>query len=172
VILLHSSPGAITETDVMLASASKAIIIGFNVRPNYKVQELGEQEQVDIRYYDIIYQLVSEVKDAMVGMLDPVHKVVVQGHAEIRELFHVPKIGGIAGSFITDGKMERNAKARLLRENVVIYDGRISSLRRIKDDVKEVAAGYECGIKLEDYNDIKVGDIIESYLIEEIKPEL
>ena len=170
--LLHSSPGAITETDVMLASASKAIIIGFNVRPNYKVQELGEQEQVDIRYYDIIYQLVSEVKDAMVGMLDPVHKVVVQGHAEIRELFHVPKIGGIAGSFITDGKMERNAKARLLRENVVIYDGRISSLRRIKDDVKEVAAGYECGIKLEDYNDIKVGDIIESYLVEEIKPEL
>ena len=170
--LLHSSPGAITETDVMLASASKAIIIGFNVRPNYKVQELGEQEQVDIRYYDIIYQLVSEVKDAMVGMLDPVHKVVVQGHAEIRELFHVPKIGGIAGSFVTDGKMERNAKARLLRENVVIYDGRISSLRRIKDDVKEVAAGYECGIKLEDYNDIKVGDIIESYLVEEIKPEL
>ncbi len=170
--LLHNSPGAITETDVMLASASKAIIIGFNVRPNYKVQELGEQEQVDIRYYDIIYQLVSEVKDAMVGMLDPVHKVVVQGHAEIRELFHVPKIGGIAGSFVTDGKMERNAKARLLRENVVIYDGRISSLRRIKDDVKEVAAGYECGIKLEDYNDIKVGDIIESYLVEEIKPEL
>jgi len=170
--VIHSSPGTITETDIMLASASKAIIIGFNVRPNHKVQELGEQEQVDVRFYDIIYQLVSDVKDAMVGMLEPVHKEVVQGHAEIRELFHVPKVGAIAGSFVIDGTIERNAKARLLRDQVVVYDGRIASLRRIKDDVKEVAAGYECGIRLEDYNDLKLGDIVEAYILEEVKPEL
>ena len=170
--VIHSSPGAITETDIMLASASKAIIIGFNVRPNHKVQEMGEQEQVDVRFYDIIYQLVSDVKDAMVGMLEPVHKEVVHGHAEIRELFHVPKVGAIAGSFVIDGTIERNAKARLLRDHVVIYDGRIASLRRVKDDVKEVAAGYECGIRLEDYNDLKVGDVVESYILEEVKPEL
>ena len=172
VIVIHSSPGAITETDILLASASKAIIIGFNVRPNHKVQEMAEQEQVDVRFYDIIYQLVSDVKDAMVGMLEPVYKEVVHGHAEVRDLFHVPKLGAIAGSLVTDGKIERNAKARLLRDHVVIYDGRIASLRRIKDDVKEVAVGYECGIRLEDYNDLKVGDIIESYILEEIKPEL
>ncbi len=172
VIVIHSSPGAITETDILLASASKAIIIGFNVRPNHKVQEMAEQEQVDVRFYDIIYQLVSDVKDAMVGMLEPVYKEVVHGHAEIRDLFHVPKVGAIAGSLVTDGKIERNAKARLLRDHVVVYDGRIASLRRIKDDVKEVAAGYECGIRLEDYNDLKVGDMIESYILEEMKPEL
>jgi translation initiation factor IF-2 len=170
--LIHSSPGAITETDILLASASKAIIIGFNVRPNHKVQELAEQEQVDVRFYDIIYQLVSDVKDAMVGLLEPVFKEAVNGHAEIRNIFHVPKVGAIAGSFVTDGKIERSAKARLLRDNVVVYDGRIASLRRIKDDVREVAAGYECGIRLEDYNDLKLGDIIESYVLEEVKPEL
>jgi translation initiation factor IF-2 len=170
--LIHTSPGAITETDVMLASASQAIIIGFNVRPNYKVQELAEQEQVDIRFYDIIYELVSEVKDAMVGLLEPIRKENVQGHAEVRELFHVPKVGTIAGSFITDGKFERSSKIRLLRENVVIYDGRLGSLKRFKDDVKEVLAGYECGIRLEEYNDLKVGDVIEAYQVEEIKPEL
>jgi translation initiation factor IF-2 len=170
--VIHSSPGAITETDILLASASKAIIIGFNVRLNHKVQELAEQEQVDVRFYDIIYQLVSDVKDAMVGMLEPVYNEVVHGHAEIRDIFHVPKVGAVAGSFVSDGKIERNAKARLLRDQVVIYDGRIASLRRIKDDVKEVAAGYECGIRLEDYNDLKLGDIIESYILEEVKPEL
>jgi translation initiation factor IF-2 len=170
--VLHSSPGAITETDIMLASASKAIIIGFNVRLNHKVQELAEQEQVDVRFYDVIYQLVSEVKDAMVGLLEPVKKEVVLGHAEVRELFHVPKVGAIAGSFVTDGKIERSAKARLLRDQVVIFDGRLGSLRRIKDDVKEVVAGYECGIRLEGYNDLKLGDIIEAYMVEEVKPEL
>jgi translation initiation factor IF-2 len=170
--VIHSSPGAITETDIMLASASKAIIIGFNVRPNHKVQDLAEQEQVDIRFYDIIYQLVSEVKDAMVGLLEPIHKEVVLGHAEVRELFTIPKVGTIAGSFVIDGKIERSAKARLLRDNVVIYDGRMGSLRRVKDDVREVAAGYECGIRLEDYNDLKLGDVVESYILEEVKPEL
>lgn len=170
--ILHSSPGAITETDIMLASASKAIVIGFNVRLNHKVQELADQEQVDVRFYDIIYQLVSEVRDAMVGLLDPVHKEVVLGHAEIREIFHVPKVGAIGGSFVTDGKIERNAKARLLRNLVVIFDGRMGSLRRIKDDVKEVVAGYECGIRLEGYNDLKLGDVVEAYILEEVKPEL
>jgi translation initiation factor IF-2 len=170
--VLHSSPGAITETDIMLASASKAIIIGFNVRLNHKVQELADQEQVDVRFYDIIYQLVSEVKDAMVGLLEPVHKEVVLGHAEVREIFHVPKVGAIAGSFVTDGRIERSAKARLLRDQVVIFDGKLGSLRRIKDDVKEVVAGYECGIRLEGYNDLKVGDVIEDYILEEVKPEL
>ena len=134
-------------------------------------------QQMDVFFkqktaYEIIYQLVSDVKDAMVGMLEPVHKEVVQGHAEIRELFHVPKVGAIAGSFVIDGTIERNAKARLLRDQVVVYDGRIASLRRIKDDVKEVAAGYECGIRLEDYNDLKLGDIVEAYILEEVKPEL
>jgi translation initiation factor IF-2 len=172
VITLHSSTGAITETDIMLASASKAIIIGFNVRPNPKAQELAEQEQVDIRFYDIIYNLVSEVKDAMTGMLDPIHKVVVNGHAEVRELFHVPKVGTVAGCGVTDGKIDRNAKARLLRDNVVIFDGRLSSLRRFKDDAREVLAGFECGLSLEGYNDIKVGDTIESYYLEEVKATL
>jgi len=170
--IIHSSPGIITETDILLASASKAIIIGFNVRAGHKVQELAEQENVEIRYYDVIYQLVSEVKDAMAGMLEPVHKEIIKGHAEIREIFHVPKVGAVAGCFVTDGLIERNAKARLLRDQVVIFDGRIASLRRVKDDVREVAAGFECGIKLEDYNDLKVGDVIEAYVLEEVKPEL
>jgi translation initiation factor IF-2 len=170
--IIHSSPGIITETDILLASASKAIIIGFNVRAGHKVQELAEQENVEIRYYDVIYQLVSEVKDAMAGMLEPVHKEIIKGHAEIREIFHVPKVGAVAGCFVTDGLIERNAKARLLRDQVVVFDGRIASLRRVKDDVREVAAGFECGIKLEDYNDLKVGDVIEAYVLEEVKPEL
>jgi translation initiation factor IF-2 len=172
VITLHSSTGAITETDIMLASASKAIIIGFNVRPNPKAQELAEQEQVDVRFYDIIYNLVSEVKDAMTGMLDPIHKEVVNGHAEVRELFHVPKVGTVAGCGVTDGKIDRNSKARLLRDNVVIFDGRLSSLRRFKDDAREVLAGFECGLSLEGYNDIKLGDTIESYFLEEVKATL
>ena len=172
VVTLHSSTGAITETDIMLASASKAIIIGFNVRPNPKAQELAEQEQVDVRFYDIIYNLVSEVKDAMTGMLDPIHKVVVNGHAEVRLLFHVPKVGTVAGCGVTDGKIDRNSRARLLRDNVVVFDGRLSSLRRFKDDAREVLAGFECGLSLEGFNDIKVGDTIESYYLEEVKATL
>jgi translation initiation factor IF-2 len=172
VVTLHSSTGAITETDIMLASASKAIIIGFNVRPNPKAQELAEQEQVDVRFYDIIYNLVSEVKDAMTGMLDPIHKEVVNGHAEVRLLFHVPKVGTVAGCGVTDGKIDRNSKARLLRDNVVIFDGRLSSLRRFKDDAREVLAGFECGLSLEGFNDIKIGDTIESYFLEEVKATL
>jgi translation initiation factor IF-2 len=170
--ILHASTGAITETDIMLGSASKAIIIGFNVRPNSKAQELAEQEQVEVRFYDIIYQLVSEVKDAMVGMLEPIQKEVVNGHAEVRQVFHIPKVGTVAGCGVLDGKIDRAAKARLLRDSVVIFDGRLSSLKRFKDDVREVVAGYECGLSLDGYNDIKLGDVIESYYLEEIKPTL
>jgi translation initiation factor IF-2 len=170
--LIHNATGAITETDVMLASASKAIIIGFNVRADAKVQELAEQERVDIRYYDIIYQLLNDVKDAMVGMLEPVYQESVLGRAEVRQTFHVPKIGIIAGCYVLDGRVERGARVRALREQVVMYDGKIGSLRRFKDDMKEVKSGFECGIGIENYNDLKVGDILEAYELKEIKPVL
>ena len=153
--LIHNATGAITETDVMLASASKAIVIGFNVRADAKVQELAEQERVDLRYYDVIYQLLNEIKDAMVGMLEPVYQESVMGRAEVRQTFHVPKIGTIAGCYVLDGRVERGARVRVLREQVVLYDGKIGSLRRVKDDVKEVKAGFECGIGIENFNDIK-----------------
>lgn len=170
--LIHNATGAITETDVILASASKAIIIGFNVRADSKVQELAEQEQVDIRYYDVIYQLLNDIKDAMVGMLEPVYQENVLGRAEVRQTFHVPKVGTIAGCQVIDGYVERNARVRVLREHVVIYDGKIGSLRRFKDDVKEVKAGFECGIAIDHFNDIKVNDILEAYELKEIKRTL
>ena len=170
--LIHNATGAITETDVMLASASKAIIIGFNVRADAKVQELAEQEHVDVRYYDIIYQLLSDIRDAMVGMLEPVYQESVLGRAEVRQTFHVPKVGTIAGCQVLDGRIERGARARVLREQVVVNEGKIISLRRFKDDVKEVKAGFECGIGIENFNDIKVNDIIEAYELKEVKPVL
>ncbi len=170
--LIHNATGAITETDVMLASASKAIVIGFNVRADAKVQELAEQERVDLRYYDVIYQLLNEIKDAMVGMLEPVYQESVMGRAEVRQTFHVPKIGTIAGCYVLDGRVERGARVRVLREQVVLYDGKIGSLRRVKDDVKEVKAGFECGIGIENFNDIKNSDILEAYELKEVKPVL
>jgi translation initiation factor IF-2 len=170
--LIHNATGTITETDIMLASASKAIIIGFNVRADAKVQELAEQEHVDVRYYDIIYQLLSDIRDAMVGMLEPVYQESVLGRAEVRQTFHVPKIGTIAGCQVLDGRIERGARARVLRDQVVVNDGKINSLRRFKDDVKEVKSGFECGIGIENFNDIKVNDIIEAYELKEIKPVL
>ncbi|MDA8415405.1 MAG: translation initiation factor IF-2 [Desulfobacteraceae bacterium] len=170
--VLHSAVGAVTETDVNLAAASNAIIIGFNVRPEVKAQGLAEKEGVDIRLYSIIYDAVEDVKKAMEGLLAPTLKEKFLGRAEIREVFSVPKIGNVAGSYILDGKMLRNAQVRLLRDNVVIYEGKLSSLRRIKDDVKEVASGYECGIGLENYNDIKIGDIIEAFEIEKFATKL
>ena len=170
--LIHNATGAITETDVMLASASKAIIIGFNVRADAKVQELAEQERVDLRYYDIIYQLLNEIKDAMTGMLEPVYQESVLGRAEVRQTFHVPKVGTIAGCYVLDGHVERGARVRVLRDQVVLYDGKIGSLRRVKDDVKEVKAGFECGIGIENFNDIKVNDILEAYELKEVKPVL
>ncbi|KAB0665800.1 translation initiation factor IF-2 [Oryzomonas japonica] len=170
--VLHSAVGAITETDVNLAAASNAIIIGFNVRPEVKAQGLAEKEGVDIRLYNIIYDAVEDVKKAMEGLLEPTFKEKYLGRAEVRELFSVPKIGIVTGCHVQDGKMLRNAQVRLLRDNVVIYEGKMSSLRRFKDDVKEVASGYECGIGLENYHDIKVGDLIEAFEMEKIAAKL
>ncbi|MCE5244175.1 MAG: translation initiation factor IF-2 [Syntrophobacteraceae bacterium] len=170
--LIHNATGAITETDIMLASASNAIVIGFNVRADSKVSELADQEHVDVRYYDVIYQLLNDIRDAMTGMLEPEYQENVMGRAEVRQTFHVPKIGMIAGCSILDGRIERGAKVRVLRDQVVAYDGKIGSLRRFKDDVKEVKAGFECGIGIENFNDIKVNDILEAYELKEIKPTL
>jgi translation initiation factor IF-2 len=156
----------------MLASASHAIIIGFNVRANPRVAEVAEKEKVDIRYYDIIYNVIQDVRKAMAGLLEPVYKENVIGRASIKEVFHVPKVGAVAGCYVTDGHVERNARARLLRDEVVVFEGKISSLKRFKDDVKEVQSGYECGMALENFQDIKPGDVFEVYQMEEIRPEL
>jgi len=164
--------GAITESDVLLASASDAIIIGFNVKPAPQAKSVAESEKVEIRFYDVIYHALEEIKSAMVGMLEPVYEEQTLGRAEVRETFHIPKMGTVAGCYVVEGVMQRNALARLLRDNVVIYTGKIASLRRFKDDVKEVQTGYECGIGLEKFNDIKVGDIIEAYEMKEVAPEL
>jgi translation initiation factor IF-2 len=170
--VLHEGIGAITENDIHLASASDAVIIGFNIRPAVKVKELAEQEQVDIRTYDVIYHALEDIEKAMVGMLDPEFEERVIGTAEVRDIFSVPKIGTVAGCAIIDGKIERNAGIRVLRDSVVIFTGTISSLRRFKDDVKEVATGYECGIGVENYNDIKVGDTLEAFIMDEIAATL
>jgi len=170
--VIHAATGTISETDILLASASDAIIIGFGVRANAKVTSLAEQEHVDVRYYDVIYQLIADIRDAMTGLLEPIFKEKVIGRAEVRQTFSVPKVGTVAGSYVTDGKIERSAKARLLREGVVVYEGKLASLRRFKDDVKEVASGYECGIGIENFNDLKVGDVIEAYQMEQMKAEL
>ena len=166
--IIHGGTGAITESDILLASASDAIIIGFNVRPTAKVKEMAEHENVDIRFYDIIYKLVDEIKSAMAGLLAPVSREVYLGQTEVREVFSVPKVGTIAGSHVVDGKITRNANVRLLRDGVVVHNGKVASLRRFKDDVREVLKGYECGISLENFNDIKVGDVIEAFeMVEE-----
>jgi len=169
--ILHSGVGGVTESDVMLASASQAIIIGFNVRAEMKALNLQEQERVDIRFYSVIYDAVADVKAALTGMMKPVFKEVLMGHAEIRETFFISRVGTIAGSHVLDGKIERNANARILRDNVVVHDGKLASLRRFKDDVKEVQAGYECGIRMENFNDVKTGDIVESYIMEKVLPQ-
>jgi translation initiation factor IF-2 len=168
--ILHSGAGAITETDVLLASASNAIVIGFNVRPERKAQELADAEGVEIRLYTVIYNLTNEIKAAMIGMLEYTTSEKYVGRAEVRDTFRVPKFGFIAGSYVLDGVIKRNAEARLLRDNAVIHEGKISSLRRFKDDVSEVKSGFECGIGFEHFSDIKVGDIIEAYVIEKIQP--
>jgi len=169
---LHGSVGAITTNDVMLAAASNAIIIGFAVRPERTARELADSEQVDVRLYTVIYELIDDVKNAMVGLLEPVYREEELGHAEVREVFRIPKIGAIAGSHVLDGIITRNAKARLLRDHVVIYDGQVASLRRFKDDASEVREGFDCGIGLEKYQDIKEGDVIEAYKMIEMTPEL
>lgn len=163
VVAIHTGVGAINESDVMLASASNAIIIGFNVRPDPIAKKQAERESVDIRLYRVIYDAVDDIEKALKGMLDPKYKEEVIGHAEVREVFKVPKIGNVGGCYVTDGKIHRSAKARVLRDNIVIYEGDLGSLKRFKDDVREVAAGFECGIGFERFNDIKEGDIIEAY---------
>ncbi len=167
--VIHGGVGTITESDILLASASNAIIIGFNVRPSSAVSSLAERENVDLRTYRIIYEAIADVEAAMKGMLDPEYKEVVLGKVEIRATFKVPNAGTIGGAYVLEGKVSRNAKVRLLRDGIVIHEGSISSLKRFKDDAKEVNTGYECGIGLENYNDIKEGDIVEPYIIEEIK---
>ena len=167
--VIHGAVGAIKESDVILAAASNAIIIGFNVRPDSMASAAAEREEVDMRMYRVIYNAIEDVQAAMNGMLDPEFKETVIGHAEIRETFKVPGVGVIAGSYVTDGSIQRNAGIRLLRDNIVIHEGKISSLKRFKDDVKEVNAGYECGVGIENYNDIKQGDVFEAFIMEQIK---
>ena len=170
--VIHSATGTIVESDVFLAAGSNAIIVGFNVRPGLKVVDLANEENVDIRFYDVIYNVIKEIKDAIVGMMSSTFEEQNLGRAEIREVFRIPKVGAIAGCYVTDGKIGRGQRARIVRDGVVSYDGKIASLRRYKDDAKEVQTGYECGIGIENYNDVKIGDIIECYYLEEIKPKI
>ncbi|MCD7949369.1 MAG: translation initiation factor IF-2 [Erysipelotrichaceae bacterium] len=167
--VIRSTVGAISESDVLLASASKAIIYGFNVRPDANVRRKADEEGVEIRLHNVIYKMVEEIEAAMKGMFAPELEEVVTGQAEIRQIYKVSKIGNIAGCMVTDGYMRRDCAIRLIRDGVVIYEGKMGSLRRFKDDVKEVSAGYECGITIENYNDIKEGDIIEGYIMEEVE---
>ena len=169
--VLRSSIGAITQADVLLAAASDAIIVGFNVRPDRTAAELAKEEQVELRLYTVIYDLVDDMKKAMLGLLEPTFREKVLGQAEVRQLFRVPKIGVIAGCYVTDGKIARTSEVRLLRDNVVVFTGRLGSLRRFKDDVSEVKQGYECGIGIEGYNDLKESDVIESFVMEKVLAE-
>ncbi|MGJ7044443.1 translation initiation factor IF-2 [Thermoanaerobacterium thermosulfurigenes] len=166
--VIHGAVGAITETDVMFASASNAIIIGFNVRPDSKAKSLAEKEKVDIRLYRIIYDAIDDLKAAMKGMLEPEYREKELGKAEVRAVFRVPNVGNVAGCYVVEGKISRNANIRLVRDGIVIFEGKISSLKRFKDDVKEVQSGFECGIGIERFNDIKEGDVLEAYQMEEI----
>jgi len=166
--VVHKGVGAITETDVMLASASDAVIIGFQVRPSVQARQLAEKEHIEIRLYSVIYDAIDEVKAAMEGMLEPKIEEKVLGNAEVRETFKITKVGTVAGCFVIDGKIPRNAKARVVRDGIVVYTGELASLKRFKEDVKEVRSGMECGLNIKDFNDIKVGDIIEAYTEVEI----
>ncbi|MBP5173505.1 MAG: translation initiation factor IF-2, partial [Clostridia bacterium] len=169
--VIHAAAGGITEGDVMFAQASSAIIIGFNVRPDRSAVDSAERQGVEIRTYRVIYECLEEVEAAMKGMLAPKYREAVLGHAEIRQVIHVPNVGFIAGSYVLDGKITRSSKVRILRDSVVIYEDKISSLRRFKDDVREVAQGFECGIGFEKFNDLKNGDVVEAFVMEEITAE-
>ncbi|MCI8630493.1 MAG: translation initiation factor IF-2 [Firmicutes bacterium] len=166
--IIHGGVGTITESDVMLASASNAIIIGFNVRPEPAAKLFADEEKVDVRLYRVIYNAIEDITAAMKGMLDPVYEEKVLGHAEIRQLFKASGVGSIAGSYVLDGKFERNCQARITRDGIVIFEGELESLKRFKDDVKEVAAGYECGLVFKKFNDIKVGDFVEAFKMVEV----
>ncbi|MDD4571455.1 MAG: translation initiation factor IF-2, partial [Clostridia bacterium] len=170
--IIHAGVGAIKESDIMLATASNAIIIGFNVRPDAQTRKAAEIAGVDVRLYRVIYDAIEDIKKAMAGLLDPDFKEVVQGHAEVRQIIKVPKIGLIAGSYVIDGKITRQSEVRIVRDGIVVFEGKILSLRRFKDDAKEVLSGFECGIGIEDFNDIKEGDVLEAFIMEETKREL
>jgi translation initiation factor IF-2 len=170
--VLHTGVGAITESDILLASASNAIIIGFNVRPERNTSALAEQEKVDIRLHTIIYELTDEIKRAMTGMLEPVYKEVYKGRVAIREVFKISKIGNVAGCMVLDGTVTRDSEVRLLRDNIVVYTGKIESLRRFKNDVSEVKAGFECGLTLHNFPDVKPADVVEAFAKERVAPAL
>jgi translation initiation factor IF-2 len=167
--IVRHSVGAITENDVTLASASDAIIIGFNVRPTAAVKKVADNEGVEIRLYSIIYRIQEDIEAALKGMLEPEFEEVVTGQAEIRETYKISKIGTIAGCMVTDGVIKRDALVRVLREGIVVYEGKLASLKRFKDDAKEVRNGFECGLSIENYNDLKVGDVIEASQLKEIE---
>ena len=170
--VIHGSVGGITETDINLAAASNAIVIGFNVRPEPKAAALAEAEKVDVRLYNVIYDAANDVRNAMEGLLEPLLKERILGRAEVRQVFSISKVGTVAGSYVVDGTLERSAQVRLIRDSVVVHEGKASTLRRFKDDVKEVATGYECGVTLENYNDIKVNDILEFYTYDKVAAKL
>ena len=167
--VIHAAAGAVNQSDVTLAKVSNAIVIAFNVRPDNTAKEMAEKDEIEIKQYSVIYQAIEDVEAAMKGMLDPKFEEKVIGNVEVRETFKVSNVGTIAGAYVLSGKVERNAEVRIIRENVVIHQGHLASLKRFKDDVKEVTKGFECGIQIENYNDIKVGDLIEIYVMEEIK---
>ena len=167
--VIHSAVGAINESDVMLAATSGAIIVGFNVRPDNAARDSAARSNVDMRMYRVIYDCINEIEAAMKGMLSPKFKEAIIGHAEVRETYKVSKVGTVMGCYVTDGKIQRGCQVRVLRDNIVIHEGDLASLRRFKDDVKEVASGYECGMQIEKFNDVKVGDVIECYVMEQIK---
>ncbi|MCI8651409.1 MAG: translation initiation factor IF-2, partial [Oscillospiraceae bacterium] len=167
--VIHCAVGAISESDVMLAATSNAIIVGFNVRPDSNAKLSAARDHVDMRMYRVIYDAIEEIQTAMKGMLSPKFKEVELGHAEVRNVFRITGVGMVAGCYVTEGRMQRGAQMRLLRDNIVIYDGSIASLQRFKDSVKEVAQGYECGITFEKWQDIKEGDVIEAFLMEQIE---
>jgi translation initiation factor IF-2 len=170
--IIHKGVGAITESDVMLASASDAIIIGFNVRPAGNAKQIADKEEIDIKTYSIIYDAIDDLRDAMEGMLSPETKEEITGTAEIREIFKISKVGTIGGCMVTDGKIFKNSKIRLIRESVVIYTGELAALKRFKDDVKEVSKGYDCGMQIKNYNDIREYDVIEGFQEVQIKKKL
>jgi translation initiation factor IF-2 len=172
VSVIHKSVGAITESDVLLASASNAIIVGFQVRPSLSARKLAEQEQIDIRLYSIIYQAIEEINAAIEGMLSPEIEEKILCNIEVRDVFRITKVGTVAGCYVLDGKVTRHTRIRVIRDGIVVYTGTLGSLKRFKDDVKEVLSGYECGLNIDNFNDIKVGDIIEGYEEIEIKRRL
>jgi translation initiation factor IF-2 len=170
--IVHSAAGGITENDISLAMASNAIVVGFNVRPDAKAKELSDREGVDVRMYRVIYDAIDDVRSALSGMLKPGEQEVQLGTAEVRATFRVPRAGVVAGCYVTSGTIQRDSRARLVRDGVVVYEGRIGSLRRFKDDVREVASGYECGISIEGYQDVKEGDVFEVFETREVEREL